>query len=51
MSWEKGTQNRRPKERDINEIISQMDGFIEEKDAKLLLYELESIYFLFNIWL
>ena len=37
MSWEVGVQKYR--ESDINERIAAKEGFLEEKEAKLLLYE------------
>jgi len=39
MTWEEGNQKRNLKTRDINEILKNKDGFLEEKEAKLLLYE------------
>ena len=51
MSWEEGTQRRLDKDRDINKIISNMEGFIDEKESKLLLYEFlrENITFSTNL--
>lgn len=39
MSWEQGRQISRKSESDFNEEILKKEGFIEEKEAKLLLYQ------------
>ena len=39
MTWETGIQKRKSKEEDINKTISELDGFIEENEAKILLYK------------
>jgi hypothetical protein len=39
MSWEPGRQISRKSESDFNEEILKKEGFIEEKEAKLLLYQ------------
>ena len=39
MTWEEGNQKRNFKTRDINEILKNKEGFLDEKEAKLLLYE------------
>jgi len=38
MSWEVGNQKSRNKDRDINKIIMAKEGFLDEREAKLLLY-------------
>ena len=39
MTWEEGNQKRNKKERDINKFLKEHEGFLDEKEAKLLLYE------------
>jgi hypothetical protein len=39
MSWEPGRQISRKSESDFNEELLKKEGFIEEKEAKLLLYQ------------
>jgi hypothetical protein len=39
MSWEPGKQISRKSESDFNEELLKKEGFIEEKEAKLLLYQ------------
>ena len=39
MSWETGIQESRNRFPDINKEILEMDGYIEEEEAKLLLYK------------
>ena len=39
MSWETGNQPSRGPEEGINEKLMGIEGFIDEKEAKLLLYE------------
>jgi hypothetical protein len=39
MSWEKGIQESRNRFPDINKEILEIDGYIEEEEAKLLLYK------------
>jgi len=39
MSWEKGIQESRNRFPDINKEILEMEGYIEEEEAKLLLYK------------
>ena len=39
MSWEVGNQIPRKSYKEINEEILNTKGFLEEKDAKLLLYK------------
>jgi len=50
MSWETGEQNRKVKE-NINELIKSKEGFLAEKEAKLLLYKFlrENITFSTNL--
>lgn len=38
MSWEEGSQKRPPKE-DFNKILSEIEGYIDEDEAKVLLYK------------
>jgi hypothetical protein len=38
MSWEVGNQKSRNKDKDINKIIMEKEGFLDEREAKLLLY-------------
>ncbi len=38
MSWETGKQ-RKQRVNKVNEKLSKVEGYLEEKDAKLLLYE------------
>ena len=51
MTWEIGVQKRKNKEEDINKTISELDGFIEENEAKILLYKFlrENITFSTNL--
>lgn len=51
MTWEKGTQERKTDSKDINKRISQLEGFIEERESKILLYEFlrENITFSTNL--
>jgi phage terminase large subunit-like protein len=39
MSWEAGIQESRNRFPDINKEILEMDGYLEEEEAKLLLYK------------
>lgn len=39
MSWIEGTQNRPPRRCRSNEELKKIEGFIEEREAKLALYE------------
>ena len=39
MSWEKGIQESRNRFPDINKEILEIDGFLEEDEAKILLYK------------
>ncbi|NBU82679.1 MAG: hypothetical protein EBS55_13635, partial [Flavobacteriaceae bacterium] len=39
MSWEIGNQKSRNKDKNINNIILSKEGFLDEKDAKILLYK------------
>ena len=39
MSWELGTQKSRNRDRDINKLILEKDGFLDEREAKILLYK------------
>jgi len=39
MSWEAGQQVRRRKDLHINEILLEKEGFIEEREARILLYK------------
>ena len=39
MSWETGNQLSRKQGKNFNEELEQVKGFLEEKDAKLLLYK------------
>ena len=38
MSWSEGIQKYNKAE-DINDYIGQLEGFIDEKEAKILLYK------------
>ena len=51
MSWDKGIQKRKKKRYEINELLKEKEGFLEEKEAKLLLYEFlkENITFSTNL--
>jgi len=51
MTWEKGTQKRTKKAKSINERIMDTEGFIDERESKLLLYEFlrENITFSTNL--
>jgi hypothetical protein len=51
MTWEKGKQKRRSTSKDINERISKLEGFLEERESKLLLYEFlrENVTFSTNL--
>ena len=51
MTWEKGKQKRVSAHKDINERISELEGFIEERESKILLYEFlrENITFSTNL--
>ena len=63
MAWETGNQLSRNPEMNFNEQLEEIKGFIEEKEAKILLYKFlrENItftadlvsgvqLFLFSIW-
>ena len=39
MVWETGNQLSRSSEKDFNEELTKIKGFIDEKDAKILLYK------------
>jgi len=39
MAWETGNQLSRRGDEDFNEQLLQVKGFIEEKEAKILLYK------------
>ena len=39
MAWETGNQLSRSSEKDFNEELTKIKGFIDEKDAKILLYK------------
>ena len=39
MSWELGTQKSRNRDRDINKLILEKEGFLDEREAKILLYK------------
>ena len=39
MAWETGKQLSRKSEEDFNEKLLKIEGFLEEKEAKLLLYQ------------
>ena len=39
MSWETGKQISRKSKKDFNEELLNIEGFIEEKEAKILLYK------------
>ena len=51
MSWEPGNQKRNPKEYDINKLLLETDGFMDEREAKIKLYEFlrENITFSTNL--
>ena len=51
MTWEKGKQKRTSTHKDINKRISELEGFIEERESKILLYEFlrENITFSTNL--
>lgn len=51
MTWEEGRQVRNKKEIDINELLKSTEGFLDEKEAKLLLYRFlrENITFSANL--
>ncbi len=51
MTWEKGKQKRRSTSKDINERISKLEGFLEERESKILLYEFlrENVTFSTNL--
>ena len=38
MAWELGNQKSRNKDRDINNLILSKEGFLDEREAKILLY-------------
>jgi hypothetical protein len=38
MAWELGNQKSRNKDRDINNLILSKEGFLDEREAKVLLY-------------
>lgn len=38
MSWEIGNQKSRNKDKDINNLILSKEGFLDEREAKILLY-------------
>lgn len=38
MSWEIGNQKSRNRDKDINKIIMEKEGFLDEREAKILLY-------------
>jgi hypothetical protein len=39
MSWELGNQKSRNRDRDINKLILEKEGFLDEREAKILLYK------------
>ena len=39
MSWELGNQKSRNRDRDINKLILEREGFLDEREAKILLYK------------
>jgi len=39
MAWDVGLQQQRKTNKDLNEKLLEIEGFLEEKEAKLLLYE------------
>ena len=39
MSWSEGSQISRKEHPDINEILANTPGFIEEREARILLYK------------
>ena len=51
MTWEEDEQSRVKKPYKINELLSSKEGYLEEKEAKLLLYEFlrENITFSANL--
>jgi len=51
MSWEAGNQRRNPKEYDINQLLLESEGFMDETEAKVRLYEFlrENITFSTNL--
>ena len=51
MTWEPGQQKRKLKEYDINKVIMDIDGFIDERESKILLYQFlrENITFSTNL--
>jgi hypothetical protein len=51
MSWEPGNQKRNPKEHDINQLLLNSEGFMDEREAKVRLYEFlrENITFSANL--
>jgi hypothetical protein len=51
MSWEPGNQRRNPKEHDINQLLLESEGFMDEREAKVRLYEFlrENITFSANL--
>jgi len=51
MTWEEGNQKRNPKEYDINKLLLETEGFMDEREAKVKLYEFlrENITFSTNL--
>jgi hypothetical protein len=51
MTWDEGTQKRNRKEVDINKLLESKEGFLDEKEAKLLLYRFlrENVTFSTNL--
>jgi hypothetical protein len=39
MAWEIGNQKSRNRDKDINKIILDKEGFLDEREAKILLYK------------
>mgnify|MGYP003144279729 CR=1 FL=1 len=39
MAWDKGNQLPRTDEEDFNKYLLGIDGYIEEREAKILLYK------------
>ena len=39
MSWTEGTQNRPPRRCRSNKELEKLEGFLEEREAKIALYE------------
>ena len=44
MSWEIGNQESRSPNKDFNEKLFEMKGYLEEREAKILLYKFCLLY-------